>query len=94
MPIMHHIALEPQELDRLYPALIPADEADDPDLNRDEDDATFAAGMAVAAKIGADMVALGRTRHEGQVRQRGVGNEVANIKGTEENAKDARFCRK
>ena len=97
MPIMPHIALEPQELDRLYPALIPADEADDPDLNRDEDDGTFTAGMAVAAKIGADMVTLGRTRREGQVRERGVGNgapDGANTEGNEENAKGVRFCRK
>ena len=97
MPIMPHIALGPQELDRLYPPLIPADEVDDPDLNRDDDDGTFAAGMAIAAKIGADMVTLGRTRREGQVRENGVGNGApngANTEGIEEDAKVVRFCGK
>ena len=33
MPIMPHVALDGDELDRLYPSLIPAEEVDDPDAN-------------------------------------------------------------
>ena len=71
MPVMPHIALSAADLDCLYPAMVPAEEVDNPDLDGDDADATFNAGMAIASKIGSDMVTLGRTRREGQVRDPG-----------------------
>ena len=68
MPIMPHVALDGDELDRLYPSLIPAEEVDDPDANDGTEDAIYQHGLEIAATIERNMVALGRTRREGQAR--------------------------
>jgi len=68
MPIMPHISLEADELDRLYPSLVPADEVDDPDADDGTEDLVYQHGLGVAAAIERDMVTLGRTRREGQSR--------------------------
>ncbi len=68
MPIMPHISLGDDELDRLYPSLVPADEVDDPDAADGTEDLVYQNGLGIAAGIERDMVALGRTRREGQSR--------------------------
>ena len=65
---MPHNALAEDELDRLYPSLVPADEVDDPDAADAVDDPVYSRGMAIASEIEQAMVSLGRTRREGQVR--------------------------
>ncbi len=69
MPIMPHTALSQDQLDLLYPAVVAPDEVDDPDLSRDDHDLTFTNGMDIAQGIARDMVAYGRTRHEGDRRR-------------------------
>ena len=72
MPVMPHIALSAEDLDRFYPALNPAAEVDDPDLEDEMQDQTYAKGLEIASKIELDMTQLGRTRRDAEVRQRGV----------------------
>ena len=69
MPIMPHTVLAPDELDRLYPSLVPAEEVDDPDAADGTEDLMYQHGVKVAADIERAMVSLGRTRREGQTRQ-------------------------
>ena len=72
MPVMPHIALSAEDLDRFYPALNPAAEVDDPDLEDEVQDQTYTTGLRIASKIELDMTQLGRTRRDAEVRQRGV----------------------
>ena len=68
MPVMPHVSLGEEELDRLYPSLVPADEVDDPDADDGTGDPVYQHGLGVATAIDRDMVVLGRTRREGQMR--------------------------
>ncbi len=68
MPVMPHVSLGEEELDRLYPSLVPADEVDDPDADDGTGDPVYQHGLGVATAIERDMVVLGRTRREGQTR--------------------------
>ena len=68
LPVMPHLALSGKDLDELYPALVAPDEPDDPDYERECNDATLVSGFKIAGEISEKMVTLGRTRREGDVR--------------------------
>ena len=72
MPVMPHIALSAEDLDKLYPALNPAEEVDDLDLDDESRDLTYTRGLKIASKIENDMAQLGRTRKEAEVRRHGA----------------------
>ncbi len=76
MPIMPHNSLSSEQLDLLYPAVVAPEEVDDPDLSQDNHDGIYRSGMEVAHGITQDMVAYGRTRHEGD-RRRGYNGTLS-----------------
>ena len=68
MPVMPHIAMRAEELNKHYPALVPPAEVDDPDPDAVTMDQCYTHGLKVASQIAQDMVQLGRTRKEGTIR--------------------------
>jgi hypothetical protein len=68
MPLMPHVCLSQEQLDRLYPSMVAPDEPDDPDQDCDETDGVYARGLELAEGISRDMATYGRTRREGDVR--------------------------
>ncbi len=64
-PRMPHIEMDTSQLDAAFPSIqAPEDDGLD-DLDRDEADATLAAGLRTADEIARDMVQHGRTRRDG-----------------------------
>ncbi len=68
MPLVPHVALSSEELDRLYPPFTAPKELDNPDLDDQSSDPVHESGMKIAAQIERDMIELGRTRKEATVR--------------------------
>ena len=61
-PVMPHLVLSADELNRYYPAMIAPVEVDDPDINNDNDDGLLQHGYRLASDILQQMESLGRTR--------------------------------
>ena len=76
MPIMPHVSLSLEQLDALYPAMIAPPEADDPDMDRDEQDVVYQQGMKIAEQVNRDMANFGRTRRDGD-RREGAGGTLS-----------------
>ena len=68
MPVMPHLCFNLEELNEFYPPLVPAPEVDDPDAVNDADDVVYQKGVEIAKAIERDMIELGRTRKDGQLR--------------------------
>ena len=68
MPLVPHVALSSEELDRHYPPFTAPSELDNPDLDDQTHDPVYESGLKIAGQIERDMVELGRTRKEATVR--------------------------
>ena len=68
MPLVPHVALSSEELDRHYPPFTAPSELDNPDLDDQSPDLVYENGLRIAEQIERDMVVLGRTRKDAAVR--------------------------
>ncbi len=76
MPLVPHVAMSSEELDRYYPAFKAPCELDNPDLDDQSPDVIYEHGLQIAKQIERDMVELGRARKDGALRS-GAANKVA-----------------